>query len=496
MKKTAILTLLLSLSIVWSCDESKLDLVNPNELSPETFFETSNQLRDATNAAYANLQTLGLYTRIYFFANDLMSQESTGLGSLAGDLRQFIDHSWNASHGPIAQMWTTLYQGIHKANFVIENASRVPEVAITDELRNHFEGEARFLRAYYYFELVSRWGEVPLLTNVATVPEGVPVSSTEEVYAAILADLQFGVDNMLSVGDLPADRLGAATRGAALALKGKVHLFREEWDMARQMFEAVDQEGYVLVDEFFDNFTEESENNGESIFEVQFTTEFGASGSWGAAGSGVAETTFRSQEYSFTGWRNVIPSETIMDEFEDDDPRFAFTFYSEGDLFNNGQDTVQSGVNVADERPNWRKYQRHYKEFPPCCESGINFRVIRYADVLLMHAEALNELGDQAGAVALLNQVRARPSVDMPLYGTAEMDGRGFPVGTQDEVFEAIQHERISELTGEQKRYMDLQRWGLTSTVVPNYQAGVHERWPIPQVEIDANAELTQNPGY
>ncbi len=497
--RNVLLALTLSLAVVFSCDDSKLDLTNPNELSPETFFETEAQLRDAVHAAYAVLQSRPLYARQYFFANDLMSQEAFGLASLAGDLRQYLDHSWLSTNGNIFNTWSVLYQGIHKANFAIENAERVPEVAIADEMRNQLVGEARFLRALYYFELVTRWGGVPILTEVATTTDGVPRSTVDEVYTVIMDDLQFGIDNMMSVDALPADRLGAASRGAALAMKGKAHLYRREWAEAAQHFSLVEQEGYTLHDEYFDNFTEEAENGSESIFEVQFTTEFGGAGAWGLNGTGAAEATFRSQEYSFSQWRNTIPSQDILDEFESDDPRYGFSFYSPGDLWNNGQDTVIVGVNAADDRPNWRKYQRHYKDAAPCCESGINFRVIRYADVLLMWAESLNETGDQPGSVALLNEVRGRPSVDLPLYGSAEMDARGFPVGSRDEVFDAIVHERIVELTAEQVRYRDLQRWGLAASVVPNYQVGTHELWPIPQREIDANPAISgadQNPGY
>jgi len=129
--------------------------------------------------------------------------------------------------------------------------------------------------------------------------------------------------------------------------------------------------------------------------------------------------------------------------------------------------------------------------------SGINFRAIRYADVLLMLAEAENELGNSATAINLLNQVRTRAT--MPLYGTAEMDSRGYPVGSKNQIFDAIVHERAVELAGEQIRIFDLKRWGLTPEIIVGFQTGKHEFLPIPQAEIDANQDLTgadQNPGY
>lgn len=495
--KIVSITCIISLIMVSACNDSILNKTNPNELSPETFFESEAQLRDATNAVYTILQSNPLYTRQYFFSNDLMAQECEGLGSLGADLREYIDYTWSSSNGNIQGAWNAFYQGIHKANFVIGNYDKVPETAISPAQRNQYLGEAKFLRANYYFELVSRWGDVPLLSEIAIVADGLPRSPASEVWSLIQADLDDAANNLLMTKDaLGIDNLGRATKGAAFALKGKVHLFRGENQEATEAFAKVS--GYSLVDNYFDNFMEETEHNSESIFEVQFNGTYGGSGSWGSDGSGIAEVTFRSIEYGFNAWRNVIPSQSLLNEFEANDPRYGFNFYSDGDLFNNAQDTVKAFGNVADDKPSWKKYQQQYNTGGSDANSGINFRVIRYADVLLMWAEALNELDQRGPAIEKMNMVRARPSVDMPLYGTPEMDTT-YPVGTKSEVFNAIVHERMVELCGEQTRYRDIQRWGIAKDVVPNYQVGKHELWPIPLTEIDANEAISngdQNPGF
>lgn len=491
------ITCIISLFMVSACNDSILNKTNPNELSPETFFESEAQLRDATNSVYAILQSLPMYARQYFFSNDLMGQEATGLGSLGADLREYIDYTWTSSNGNISGLWNVLYQGIHKANFVIGNSDKVPEAAISAAQRKQYLGEAKFLRANYYFELVSRWGDVPLLQEIATTAEGLPRSPASEVWTLIQADLDDAANNLLMTKDeLGVDNLGRATKGAAYALKGKVHLFRGQHQEAADAFSKVS--GYSLVDNYFDNFMEETEHNSESIFEVQFNGSYGGANSWGSDGSGVAEVTFRSQEYGFNAWRNVIPSPDLLAEFEANDPRYGFSFYSDGDLFNNDQDVVTAFGNVADDNPNWKKYQQQYNSGGSNTQCGINFRVIRYADVLLMWAEALNELDQRPEAIAKMNMVRNRVSVSMPNYGTPAMDAI-YPAGTKAEVFNAIVHERQVELCGEQVRYRDIQRWGIAKDVVPNYTVGKHELWPIPLTEIDANESISsadQNPGY
>lgn len=491
-----------------SCDEAILDKVNPNELSSGSFYADGTQALAAVNGVYAALQTTQLYTREYFFLHDLLSDENFGLGSLEAQRVQLIARSFDGSNSIITSVWQGLHRGIHRANLVIENVPNTPTSGdFSEALRQRYVAEARFLRAFFAFELVSLWGDVPFSDGVAGGDEaqnGLPKVSRDQVYNTIIEDLNFAEANLPQRSAYGTNELGRATRTAAQALKGKVFLFRGNYSEAAAEFEKVVNSGeHRLMDEFTDNHTDENENNEESIFEVQFSLAFGGGNRWSGDGNGIAEVTFRGQEYGMKAWRNVIPSESIVAELTREekapgveDPRAAFTIYRPGDLYNNGQSVVEAFVTYPDDLPSWRKYQNYYdNEDEVNQQSGINFRVIRYADVLLMLAECRNELGQQQAAIDLMNEVRARPSVDMPPLPTAT-----FPVGNQTQVFEAIQHERVMELTAEQVRYRDILRWGIGPQALPaTFQAGKHELLPIPQNEIDNNVALTnadQNPGY
>lgn len=486
-KLKIILTVFVTLFFVNGCDEEEFELTNPSGLSPETYFRTEAQVQSAVNAIYANLQTIGLYTRTYFFAMDLMSREVLGNPQLEADKRVYQEWSFDASHPPIAWYWDSAYRGVNKANFVINNEERIREIPnslLTEEKKDKFIGEAKYLRALYYFMLVTRFGDIPLITTIPESGEGFPRSPKEEVYDLIEADL---IDASQLLWDKEATENGRATRGAAFALLGKAYLYQEQYQEALDAFKEIYGE-YSLEDDYFANFREEDEFGPESIFEVQFDDDLGNSAVWNSNSSGedANEVTFRGQEYGFNDWFNVYPSDDLLNEYEEGDIRFDETFYTVGDTFAGGLiESLPLDRNAA-----WRKYQNYYKDVNEDMASGINFKVIRYADVLLMMAEAANALGMQAEAIGYINEVRDR--VDLPLLSTDL---------SQQEVFEAIVHERMVELAGEQVRFPDLVRWGLAADYLSEYgfQAGINEIWPIPNEEIAANEGISQedqNPGY
>jgi hypothetical protein len=480
-----------------SCND-KLEVSNPNQLSPETFFLNEAQVQAAVNAIYANLQTRGLYTRHMFFAMDNMAHENAGNPQLESDKAQYLQFSFDASHGAIRAFWESCYRGINKANFVITNEDKINailESELATEKKAKYIGEAKFLRAFYYFLLVSRFGDVPLLLSVPETGDGTPKSSSEEVYQQIIKDLGEAASVLYTEADA-GHELGRATQGAANALLGKVHLFRGEYDLAKAAFTKVLGD-YALTDDYSDNFLEETEHNSESIFEVEYQVDLGQGDKWNsdASGEGLNEVTFRGQEYGWNDWFNVYPSDDLINEYEDGDSRYVDNFYSNGETFAGGNVSLPLSRVAA-----WKKYQNYYKQANENQASGINFRVIRYADVLLMMAEIENELNNPSAAIGYLNEVRNRPSVNMPNYGTPEMNAI-YPVSTKEEIFNAIVHERKVELAGEQVRFPDLVRWGIAEDFLGDYgfKVGKHELFPIPQNEINANNSLTtddQNPGY
>ena len=506
MKKTSFLTFIAVFLLFSSCNEDILDKDNPTELSTATFFRTDAQAISAVTAIYAALQGNNLYNREYFFLHDLLSDDmQSGGAQLETGRAQVLNGVFDPSNKLVNDVWRGAYRVVLRANFVTTSLPEAEE--ISEGLKSRLLGEARFLRAWAYFELVSLWGPVPLITiaEPTAAPVGTPrASSEDEIYNVIFEDLSFAEQN-LPLEYNGAD-IGRATKGAAQALAAKAHLFRGNYQAARDLLQKViDSKQYSLVDRYLDNFQEENENNEESVFEVQFSTAFGTANAWSADGSGIAEITFRGQEYGPNAWRNVIPSDGLVDEFETvadgaakDDPRLEYSFYTIGDAYNGGEDTLTNKDVQGDiTKPSWKKYQMIYKVPNENSRSGINFRVIRYADVLLMMAEAENELNGPAAALPYLNQVRARADVDMPLYPTAQ-----YPTSTKEQMFDAIVHERRVELGGEQIRNRDIRRWRrhgkLDTEPVPVYKP-FHDKLPIPFVEIDNNSALNngdQNPGY
>lgn len=474
-----------------ACNDDILEKSNPSELSTDTFFQTADQLQSSVNAIYSSLQANQLYNREYFFLHDMLSDENEGNSQLEAPRRAVLEYNLSPSNLLIVSVFTGLYRVIHRANLVISKAGDVPEVEISEEMRNRLVAEARFLRGWAYFELVSMWGDVPLLTEPASGTEGSERTSASVIYdEVIFPDLDFAEQNLRLKSEYDDADLGRATQGAAQALKGRIHLFRAEYADARDELEKVIQSGeYSLVDRYLDNFTDENENNAESLFEVQFSVDHGYGNPWSPDGLGIAEVTFRGQEYTpITGWNNVDPSPELRDAFEPGDPRFGYNFYENGDTYNNGLNTMEGLP-----EPGWQKYSNAYQQDNENQISGINFRAIRYADVLLMMAEAENELTGPGAAIGYVNDVRARADVDMPALPTPD---------TQEEMFDIIVNERRVELAGEQIRNRDIRRWRragkLDAEPIDNFRS-IHDLLPIPTGEIDNNSALSpedQNPGY
>jgi len=503
MKRKIILSVVAMLAFTMSCNDNILDKANPNEFTPESFYRTNDQIVGAVNAAYSSLQSLDLFCREYFFLHDMRGDDvQSGGGQLETHRAQLLGGTHDASNGVLTQVWQGWYRLIHQANQVIENVPNAPE-EVSEELKTRVVGEAKFLRALAYFDLVIGWGGVPLMLEyVKALGEDKGRASVDEVYTAIITDLTDAISALPSKTAYDGANLGRASKEAAQNLLARVHMQRGDYDLAEPLLEAIISSnvfnGWKEVP-YIENFREEEEYNAESLFEVAFTEANGGS-SWDASGQGTAtEVTFRGQEYGPNAWRNLIPSNSLLDEYEmvangdpKDDPRYGDSFYFIGDTYNNGNSVLENW--------GWKKYTKIYKAADEEQRSGINMRVMRYAEVLLNMAEVKNALNKDGEAIDYLNEVRSREGVEMPPYPTAN-----YPVDSPDEVFRAIVHERRVELAGEQIRNRDILRWrslGKIPNVIPEpigYMSQKHLLLPIPQREIDGNAVLTQadqNPGW
>ena len=498
MKKYKILFLFLTgVFAINSCSTDDLELSDPNQITPETYFANEAQVQAAVNAAYANLQTSSLYGRMMWFINDNMSQEAMEAGGMEPNKAVFLYFTFNSTTNWISEYWDSCYRGINKANFVIGNASiidAIPTSKLSNATKLKFYAEARFLRAQYYWLLVNKFGDIPLRNGDFTERGGKPKSPKADVIKLIIEDLEYGSKHLLSKAS--EKDVGRATKGAAQAFLGKVLLYEKRYGDALTSFNKMS--GYDLEPNFLDNFLEETENGIESVWEVQYDLTLGTANKWGGnvQGQGQNHATFRSQDYGCIDWSGSAPSDDLVNSFEPGDKRLNYTCYFAGDTYNNGTSTFDAGNFFVGR--GWRKYQNYYKQPNEVQESGINAKVIRYADVLLMMAECENQRpgGSQPTAVALINRVRARAGATtgglFPLLSTTL---------TKAQVFEAIVQERKVELAGEQVRFDDLIRWDRAATFLAGtgFQAGKNELFPIPTAEISSNPNVTsadQNPGW
>lgn len=516
MRNKTIIAFCVCVFISISCDEDLLIKQNTNKQTTETYYTTINEISTAVNGIYAVLQSNNLGGREWFFLHDLRSDEfATGGGQLETPRNQVLIGTHDSGNAVLTAVWTGSYRLIHRANAVITLA---PEAEIAEtSLRDRLIGEAKFLRAWQYFQLYGFWGAVPVYETFATsLEDAQPRASIATVKALIVSDLND------AIGVLPAsysgNDLGRATSIAAKALLAKVYMFDAQYAEAKPLLEEVIAAGEAaaggtaLMDDYFANFREEDEDeyNKESIWEISYTAN--GNYNWDGDGNdfGANESWIRSQEYSAVGWRNLIPSDKLLAEFEDGDPRLNYNFYFTGDEYGDPADPViltdgdqrgnSSIFKGVEQKISWKKYSIMYKLNPGGYwdQIGINHRVLRYADMYLLLAECENEIGSPTLAVEYLNKTRARPSVNMPLYPTAE-----YPTGNKDEIMEAIMHERMVELAGEEVRNFDILRWRkagkFTEDPISYFQPNKYELLPIPLGEMDANVNIEQpdqNPGY
>lgn len=503
---------LFSLAIITtSCvNDEDLIQVDPNNDAVDSFWKTDQDAVEGVNAAYGSLLTDGTYMRSTPLLLDLKGDDCRS-NSPWGAMYNVGRFNSNVSDAAIyGWAYETYYQGVYRANQVLEN---VPNIAFTDaSLKNRILGEAHFLRGLYLFHAVNMFKSVPLPTQIAAV---YPQKTEAEGWAQVIADFKAAAD-LLPTTHPDINNKGRATKGAALGYLGKAYLFTKDFPNAKIAFKQVIDLGvYSLVSNYRDNFTDTNENNSESLFEVQFSRSAGGVdlGWGGAPASGWGKTSARAITYGprAFGWTDVQPTFTLFNEFQVEktvtnevDPRLDATmFYNKPGVKLYGQtfSTFYAG-NPGDLNDLFcRKYQNsdgaYANEFD--WRSGINERLLRYADVLLMYAECLNETGDTPGAYQYIQMVRNR--VGLPNLATAK------PGMNQVQMREQIGHERFLEFPLEGHRFDDIRRWGWLQDPVKlawlksrdvefnSYAAG-REFFPIPQLEMDNNPGTIQNSGY
>jgi hypothetical protein len=467
-----------------ACSEDYVDVTSEDPNS-ENFFNTQADYENALIAAYDMLQS----SYINVMLGEIASDNTLAGGESATDvigIQQIDDMIHTPVNAQLTDLWRWMFAGVNRANYIMEfqNKTDFPD-------KPRVIGETRFLRAYYYFELVKFFGDVPLAVderflfgdqfNVDRTPKA-------DVYAQIELDLMFAIDNL----EYTTPDVGRATKGSAQALLGKVYLFQEKYIEAADVLDDLIMMGpYSLVTDYSTIFENDNENNSESIFEVQYSDAEGA-------GFGCLQCSEGNVAVGFNGIRNYngpafdsgfsfnVPTQEVVDLFDSADPR-KDTAILDIDAFAAANNATFS---IGFEHTGY--YNRKYIARQGDLNTGDanltnpnNYRAIRLADVYLMAAEAYNSgsLGDGQSRT-YLNEVRMRLGLaDIQVSGTALTD--------------AIFLERRLELVGEGHHFFDLVRTGRAAAEIDGFVAGKHEVFPIPLEEILlAGNRWEQNPNY
>lgn len=530
MKKSitsVLLTTLLVIGLFSQC-ENKLDLAPLGALNEETYYQTTDDFKGAAVVAYSTLLN---YTFEQFDAGGwfkgtgMIDDDQTSHNNGADNIEEF---NWRSNDGTWSALWSNTYKGIQRTNIIIEKLPLAKSVP--DSSKKAFDAEARFLRGYFNFFLAINWGNAPLITETARTLEQTRAGNSKpgELWDAAIADLKIAKAGLPRKWD--DANLGRATSGAASAMLGKLLLFRAQWDKNPALYAqaAAEFQGligkYTLVKNFQDNFTPVTENNTESVFEIQMG--IGGVNPWLPAdfvfSNGASAGTARIIYYRAacgpnnncapgaggTGYGQIEVTKGLQQEFETGDPRRKPTIYVDGDSYDTGtnidgsQKWIYSSLWTSTGSTPAKYVSKDVNIDYRSPLSVNNLRTIRYADILLMLAECkLLGSKDYAGAAALINQVRQRADPSGKILADVQ-------AVNEAQVLKALMHERRVEFAMEDHRYDDLVRWhraGLINikTGIDFGRASTNANWdvknllkPVPQSERDLNPLLVQNTGY
>ncbi len=495
--KITTLCTVLFLTVIGTGCKDFLDTELQGVYSNSSFYQTKEHAVFAINATYEITAFKNINNNLWVFGD--VASDDAKKGGNPGDQSDmgFIDEfTINPDNGFIESIWKHYYEGITRANKVIYY---VPDIEMDNGLKQRIVGEAKFLRAYFYFHMVNIFGEIPLKTQPAFSSDDlhVPVSSVADIYLQIEQDLT-EASQVLPVS-YKSSETGRATKGAALGLLAKALLFQEKWQPCLDAITSLEQSGYSLMPLHRNNFEFSYENNVESIFEIQHLT-----GQVPFLGSNLNQWFSPQVE---NGYFFNAPTQNFVDEFEVTgggviDPRLDYTVGRENQKWINGEDFD----------PAWSPETGYLqkKHIQPLSEIGtgtkgdgdLNYTFMRYAEVLLIKAEALNELGSGAEALIPLNEVRKRARESYMFDETLPGFG-AIPAGLLPDVIStnqstlrtAIRHERRVELGFEFHRFYDLMRYGTTTAEAAlsdtNFNYATHRYFPIPQSEVDTNNAIS-----
>lgn len=471
-----------------ACNPDDFLDTNVPSIDQSSFFSSDKTALTALVGAYDPMGWMEYIQYLDWVIGDVVSDDAAKGGGGDGDQQTIYDmehFKTNAENPSLAIVWRQLYVGINRANRVIEGVT--DNENITPDGQKRIIAEAKFLRGYYNFCLIKVFGAFPIVDHILLATEyNKPRNTLEECWAAIENDFKEAMEGLPNKKDMPAAETGRATWGAAAAFLTKAYIFQEKWKEAEPLARQIVESGnYELEKNYGDLFTIATDNGIESVFDVQ-KKDFNMT-AWGDENEGSqVEIYQRSRDDRNGGWGFDQPTQDLYDEFEAGDIRRKWTIISDGDTLWKGTDdeeiiyTKWDPVH-NDNKPmtgyNKRKGTLPLSQRPGMIDAaGLNVRVIRFADVLLWQSEAAFHNGGDWETP--LNKVRARVGLGPSPFRTDPL--------------KAIYHERRVELALESHRYWDLVRTG-RGNLMEGYTDN-KRYFPIPQVEINLNPNLEQNP--
>jgi len=490
-----ILFTIIIITLGYSCSDDFVNVKSQAENS-EDFFNSEDDYQNALIGAYDLLQS----SYINVMLGEIASDNTLAGGESATDvigIQEIDDMIHTPVNAQLRDIWGWMFSGVNRANYILEFKDKTDFTGKEQVL-----AQARFLRAYYYFELVKWFGDVPLVVDQRILfgdQFNVDRTPKAQVYAQIELDLMYAADNLPYV----QSESGRVTKGAAQALLGKAYLYQDKFDEASAVLENLIQNGpYDLVSDYNSIFETEGENNIESIFEVQYAELEGA-------GFGCLQCSEGNVAVGFSGIRNYtadpgstgdifssgfsfnVPVQELVDAFEADDLRKDVA------VLDIDAWASQTGITFGTGFEHTGYFNRKYipRKRSSAAQQDFNltnpnnYRSIRFADVLLMAAEAFNRSAspNDGKAQSYLNRVRQRAFGDM----LHDLNSTG------SNLTENIYQERRVELAGEGHRFFDLVRTGRAAQEIDGFITDKHELFPIPEIERQLTGNRwSQNPGY
>ena len=475
----------LTLFLISGC-ESFLEVEPYGNVTPETFFTNESEAILAVNSAYsAQRAAVGWWASGFDLYGEWQSDDLSPIGWSDGILL-YQYGSTGDDQGVSSGIWSAAYRGIAQCNAAIEGVEGMTEEQIGTDIKNRVISEAKFLRGWWHLRLAQIYGNAPLVLKT-------PVTEEERFPSSVSKDqlIEAAINDFKDAGQyLPAsysnNDVGRITKGCALAHEAWANMYMENWSEALTALNAcINLNVYELVD-YLDICNENSKHNKESVFETGFNSNATGELNWRPYYCGVGASDQLHSNHST--WNIMAPSFSLIEEYEEGDPRLDYTFWVEGEV---SPATGNAFIPLNDPSRPYQEIQKGTVYYPSSyTDPSVNITWMRYADVLLMTAECLNETGNAAEANQYVNMVRQRPGVDMTPINITD----------QAEMRAAIIHERRIEFAMEGRRAYDIRRWGIEEETLGQMDGTSYSErnkyFPVPVNELDVNPNLSNAPGW